>query len=352
MNFAGVGLPASDEAEITVFGPGYGECIVVHLGDQQWLVVDSCRDAKGAPVARTYLDAIGVAPVDVKHIVVSHWHDDHTRGISDLADYYKDARIAVSNVLTNEHGARFATAYSGEAAPEGRGTKELYKIFSKHRGRIDSVKQLVMLVNSHPKMVQALSPTTECFLDSLQGFMKATPTVGVALKEAPRLQPNNESVAVHIEFGPFAALLGSDLETNHHGWDTLISHPSIAGLRQADLYKVAHHGSITAECDRIWTQLLAKAPASVLTPFHHGRSRLPDGDARQRIRKRSSSAHISSGASSKATLSNEIARRLETLGSKPTPVNLALGAVQCRRSIAQPQPTWQFAYFGAGGVLN
>ena len=32
--------PASHEIEITVFGPGYGEAIAVHLGEQQWMLID------------------------------------------------------------------------------------------------------------------------------------------------------------------------------------------------------------------------------------------------------------------------------------------------------------------------
>jgi len=35
-----------DEIEVSVFGPGYGESILVHLGAGKWVIVDSCRDNK------------------------------------------------------------------------------------------------------------------------------------------------------------------------------------------------------------------------------------------------------------------------------------------------------------------
>src|SRR5262245_58961005 len=53
--------PASDEVEISLFGPGIGECSVVHLGGGQWMVVDSCIDrSTRRPVALEYLAEIGV----------------------------------------------------------------------------------------------------------------------------------------------------------------------------------------------------------------------------------------------------------------------------------------------------
>ena len=44
--------PSPDELEISLFGPGRGECVVVHLGNNDWLVVDSCLDnTSSQPVA-------------------------------------------------------------------------------------------------------------------------------------------------------------------------------------------------------------------------------------------------------------------------------------------------------------
>ncbi len=95
MNF-GVG-PDANTAEVTIFGPGYGECIVLHLGCGQWAIIDSCIDkATGQSVARTYLEAIGVPKGDVRHLVISHWHDDHVQGMLGLVEHYSDAQVWMS----------------------------------------------------------------------------------------------------------------------------------------------------------------------------------------------------------------------------------------------------------------
>ena len=77
--------PRDDEFELTLLGPGYGESIVMHVGEGAWVLVDSCGRAN-APAALEYLGTLGVDPAEaVKLIVASHWHDDHVRGIEQMA---------------------------------------------------------------------------------------------------------------------------------------------------------------------------------------------------------------------------------------------------------------------------
>lgn len=38
--------PVADELEVSVFGPGVGESVVVHLGHGDWMVVDSCLNPR------------------------------------------------------------------------------------------------------------------------------------------------------------------------------------------------------------------------------------------------------------------------------------------------------------------
>ena len=79
-------LPASDVIEVSIFGPGKGESIAVHLGSNQWLIVDSCVDQidRSNPALR-YLESIGVdLSADVRMVVGTHAHDDHIAGISEI----------------------------------------------------------------------------------------------------------------------------------------------------------------------------------------------------------------------------------------------------------------------------
>jgi hypothetical protein len=58
---APLNAPAPHEIEISLFGPGFGESIVVHAGNDHWIIVDSCIDAdSGRPAALAYLDSIKV----------------------------------------------------------------------------------------------------------------------------------------------------------------------------------------------------------------------------------------------------------------------------------------------------
>ena len=103
--------PAADEIEVTLFGPGYGEAIAVHLGDGSWLLVDSCIDPDSkTPASETYLDQIGVNASHVRAIVASHWHDDHVRGISRLAARYPAADFVLSGVFNKAEAGAFLAA--------------------------------------------------------------------------------------------------------------------------------------------------------------------------------------------------------------------------------------------------
>jgi glyoxylase-like metal-dependent hydrolase (beta-lactamase superfamily II) len=82
LNFANP--PAPDEIEVSVFGPGIGESIVVHVGNSKWICVDCAKyDNKAWPTY--YLSKLGV-PVEgsVSLIVATHWHSDHVDGLSEV----------------------------------------------------------------------------------------------------------------------------------------------------------------------------------------------------------------------------------------------------------------------------
>lgn len=75
--------PASQEMEVSIFGPGFGECVVLHFGNNDWGVVDSClHPASRLPTALHYLEALKVdVSQSVRFVTATHWHDDHMHGI-------------------------------------------------------------------------------------------------------------------------------------------------------------------------------------------------------------------------------------------------------------------------------
>lgn len=49
--------PNPNEFELTLLGPGYGECVEIHHGHGEWIVVDSCVDHAGDAAALSYVVA-------------------------------------------------------------------------------------------------------------------------------------------------------------------------------------------------------------------------------------------------------------------------------------------------------
>src|SRR5437879_5098718 len=116
--------PARNEIEISLFGPGFGECIVMHVGEAQWIIIDSCRDlASKRPVALEYLANIGVdAAKSVQCIVATHWHDDHIGGLSEVFRAAASSIFACTTAFGRDEFKSLLQNYFGTAAgPAGSG---------------------------------------------------------------------------------------------------------------------------------------------------------------------------------------------------------------------------------------
>ena len=91
--------PDGNVLEVTVIGPGYGECIILHIGNGNWVIVDSCLNNKSSPVALDYLRSLALNPGGVVRLVVAtHWHDDHIKGIGKLVEVCDNADFCCASV--------------------------------------------------------------------------------------------------------------------------------------------------------------------------------------------------------------------------------------------------------------
>jgi len=274
--------PAGDETEVTLFGPGYGEAIAVHLGEGAWLLVDSCLDPRSKePASVSYLDQIGVGNEQVRSIVASHWHDDHVGGISRLAEKYSEAEFVISAALNDRESAAFFAAYSGQSGSRlSKGTKELFQVIRDRTAAFPAFHRNSILdetLNGRQVRVSALSPLPAAFCQFIAHMAEYRARHNGAINFAPELYPNTEAVALHIDFGDDAALLGADLEEHgNFGWSALVADRWSGSRRPATVYKVAHHGSETGDCSQIWSVMLQPRPVACLTPFINGRHRLPN----------------------------------------------------------------------------
>lgn len=352
--------PDADEFEVSIFGPGYGEAIAVHLGTNQWLLVDSCMERGAArPASAEYLDAISVPAANVKAIVASHWHDDHVRGISKLAEQYSRAALFIPAVFRDADAAAFVSAYSGfECNGLSRGTAEFRKFLGSAKSVI-AVKSRIELLDlplpgSALKVrVLAFSPTDPAFAQFLNHILPYVPKLGRALPigHAPEVSPNVSSIVLHIDLGLDALLLGADLECHKTaGWESIVSDEWCTGKRKARIVKIAHHGSATGDHPGIWDALTESRPVAVLSPFNNGRHMLPLPTDRRRILERTDSAFITSAGSKRPQLPAEQLKRLQDMCSAIVPVNTSFGAVRVRRKIGSQD--WSTELFGAATHLR
>ena len=346
--------PQADEYEITLFGPGFGEAIAVHLGDQRWLLIDSCIDPNvKKPASGHYLESIGVNPDGIKSIVASHWHDDHVRGFSALTAQYPNAEIFIPSVFSKAEVLQFLAAYGGEPCEKlAKGTRELYDVIKRRKWIPTSQRMPIFDGETLGQKVLAcaLTPLPAAFAKFVAYAAQLIPAAGKPINDAPELRPNAESIVVHLQFGEEALLLGSDLEEHAtHGWSAVTADAWSQKRRKANVYKVAHHGSQGAHHDDIYSVLLTVKPISLLTPFYNGRHKLPNESDRQRIRALSAKTFITSKVGATPTLPATQVKRLRNVVKNLAPVNPGFGAIRLRRKYNNAE--WQVELFGDAGAI-
>ena len=271
--------PESDEIEVTLFGRSiaYGEGVLVHFGNQEWMTVDSCLDESKEPAALAYLSNLGLNPADVVRLIVaSHWHDDHIKGIGRLVEVCENAAFCCATALLKDEFLSLLSVHEEYLdTPAGSGVNELFTVFNLlvQRGEISQFAIANrLLLDAGGYTVKALSPSDRTVHIFLQRLRTLVAELGEKYRRLPRLERNDASVVLLVEANESAVLLGGDLE--RPGWLDILADDQNPGAK-ADVFKVPHHGSETAQVDQIWTDLLIDGPLAILTPFKNGSVLLP-----------------------------------------------------------------------------
>lgn len=343
--------PEINCAEISLFGPGIGECIVLHVGNGQWFIIDSCLcPVTKQPIALEYLRTIGVdAATQVIGILITHWHADHIDGAYSLLRACKRARLYCSCALSSKEAFTIAALYKKDVfVNSDEEIAEFSKIIqflheTKDHSRIDPVKARHTFFDRQDKVkarLVALSPSGAAVAQAIGKLAERKPAI--ASNRVRHVVPQNENlnaVAIHFTFGNFSALLGSDLEDTgnaHTGWSAIVESQIMEDLAlpASSLYKVAHHGSETGHHDGIWETLLLRKPLSIATPF--SRSGLPTPSGIDRIATLSSEFVITRGPDSgkKTKRDPMVEREMRSTVRERRTVNDKIGHIQARISDA------------------
>lgn len=354
--------PRDAEVEVSVIGRGYGECIVVHLGWGDWLVVDCCLKEKDppAPYPALYLDELGVGFDRVSLLLASHWHDDHVAGLGALTNLCTQARFLTPEALRSREFVALVLAPGEE--PAGRissGIREMRSVLETLRDRRQE-PQLALadqrcfsdVKDGVEREVWVLSPSNAASLRARRAFIQEGLEDRLEGRHVSAPTPNEASVALFIRVGDVRVLLGADLE-NHpagdRGWNAVLD--SAGRPREtASLFKVAHHGAPNGDSPRVWEEMLDDDVIATLTPYGRGSRPRPDDADVARILGRTTAAYIAGPRNVRLPRASSPVEKIRRKAlSNARVAERPFGHVRCRSAVGAP--AWNVEFEGAAGPL-
>ncbi|MFN2100347.1 MBL fold metallo-hydrolase [Altererythrobacter sp. MF3-039] len=344
--------PKADQIEISIFGKGIGECSVVHVGQDRWIVIDSFLDDDGFPVARRYLEHIGVSPEKVQLIILTHWHDDHIRGASDLLGWASESLISYSTVLCHDE---FRATIQRIAPVNGTkfqsGVQELIRVAKlletrQHHKRLAGPQRQLLVAND--LRIESLSPSDQdidLFLNEIAGWHPANDADRV-LRKPDR---NDTSVAIVFEIAGEWLLFGADLEIRQSlsGWQGV--HDLYWAPRgQCRFYKIAHHGSPNGHFVPKWENMLHSDVCAVLTPYGRGSTPRPSNDDIARINAATPNAYAAGECQLRRARRqhNSVERSLAEASIELRRIDEKLGHVRLRSKLSEVGNPWDCELIG------
>jgi len=354
--------PLEHEFELTLFGNGYGECVLLHMCDNKWIIVDSCVNPltnKTAPIE--YLESIGVdISKQVELLVVSHWHDDHIKGANEICQFCENAKLAVSHAMHQRDFFRFVNVVNQRPiySYAGKSTDEIKQILDTMIKRKTSSGEHVYIWASSDKVlyskriesngfnvkVVALSPSDHSITTASVEIAKLIPKANTEIKVESNINPNLFAVVLWISIGDIQILLGSDLEEcgHPHGAWSVIANNKNGPNAMADVFKVPHHGSQNAYCNHVYDKMLTDRHISVLTPFTHGKVILPqDTDITRLKEQRCSDIYMACRVSTKSVKHDAVIEKILKESTKNRKTLNSFGCITLRKNVLDGSDDWK-----------
>jgi hypothetical protein len=364
--------PDPNEIEVSLFGPGYGEAVVVHLGRNDWLIVDSClNESRRWPAPLDYLSTIGVDPASaVRVIVATHWHDDHVRGIAEVLRVCRDARFVCSMALRCEE-FKVLAGLSGRDEDLVSGVREMFEVQEELRGRAAVTgrasasptwalsSRVVWSRTGNPSgtapaVITSFAPSDHSVTRAIQAFSSLIPQPESMKRRVVGPSPNHASVVLWVEVAGTAVLLGADLENTTDpgtGWAAVLADHTLPNGK-ATAFKIPHHGSANADSPQVWIDRLVENPHAILSPWESGRHYLPMPEDRRRICGRTPNAFITRlppSAATKVRRSSTVEKTIRQATLSIREVRHAVGQIRLRKRAGENG--WRVATFGTAVPL-
>ncbi len=296
-------------AEINLLGTGggYGESVVAHIGNDEWVVIDSCQD----PITKEslplkFLRSKGVNLLNVKLIVCTHWDDDHIRGVSEILENSPEAVFSFARAndlykfykLVAIDYEKLKKVASNSSTIEFNKCLEILKKRNSIR-KFSEVDKLLYTTKHKNSIIEvfSLSPSelsSHNFDLEISTLLKKYSALN---KKLTKQSPNERSVVILLKLGKHNILLGADLEVSKNpelGWLHIINKSQvIKGSDKSTYFKIPHHGSDNGYHEDIWKELLHSKPIASITPWNK-KEKLPKKDMLTKYKILSKELYITS----------------------------------------------------------
>lgn len=334
-------------------GGGYGECLVLNLGNNNWVVVDSCQDPytkKSLPLE--YLIELGVNIAnDVKLVICTHWHDDHILGISELLKECKSSDFCMASSTDKEKfllwvGFDSRKAHNDPVASSSKELSKCIKIIRERKSRlINAVQDRVIFSSDYDgirSQITTLSPSDYV----LQEFDKEISTLLKDYTTSEKIvynTPNDKCVVIQINVNNQQIILGSDLEVssdNRKGWLCILDHSTLVE-RNAKIFKIPHHGSENGHHERVWSEIIGINPIAALTPWSRGK-KLPQIKMLRKYLEYTDHLYMTTQPNNnKPKLRDRrLSKAIEKFNSTVTEVKYQRGIICCKYDLSSQGSDW------------
>lgn len=360
--------PEPDEIEVSIFGPGYGESVLLHVGQNKWFIVDSCIEPiSEEPAPLTYLRKINVDPAtSVKQVIATHWHDDHIRGLGNIVKTCISAEFVCSDALKLNEFLYIVSAYGVRTMMQNSGIGEFRKILEILEERMKLLKSRYLPIKwaienrclwkdypgSSNCSIYSLSPSDASVLAAKLDFSRLLPQEKESKKRLISITPNRSAVVLWVTIGDVIILLGSDLEEEGDpktGWSVIVN-TSSRPEGKASLFKIPHHGSKNAHHGSVWTEMLEDKPVAVVTPYENGKTTLPSKTDVERICSLTDKGYATAiNKGGKTTRDRTVEKTIRETVRYIKQLHTSIGHVRVR---VKPSNPWTVELFGDALPLN
>lgn len=366
--------PESDQIEITIIGPGYGESLVIHVGEQNWYIVDSCIDPlTGKNLTIEYLESINVnLATDVRGIIATHWHDDHIAGISEIVSKCTSSNFYCPKAMLKHEFCTLTRLDYSKNMTSNSGSQEFNKILEiLAQRKKDGGKQRVLYIdvdrllasedfqisNLHIKFrLYSLSPSDREFELAMNTISKLIKDLDGPIRVPVALQRNFTSAVLWFELNEITILLGADLlysSDSDRGWLSILNNSTVPKSK-AVFFKIPHHGSHTGYCREVWDKLVVDNVFSATTPFRRGSNKVPSSSDVNLILGHTQNSYITKLKSEKYVTKSRnlrVQKFLKNSNKQVDVISFSSDKIRFRKNVSDNSNEWSIEKFGSSTEL-